>query len=85
MFHSEDDWKSLARNKLKIFEEELHSAHEAGLRSYSGLKAWTFINGVVYCMSVVTTIGEFLCIYNLETKIFDSNQSLYIWKQFHSF
>ncbi|XP_031621642.1 uncharacterized protein LOC116339746 [Contarinia nasturtii] len=54
---SEDDWKSLARSKLRGFEEELHSAHEAGLRSYSGLKSWTFINGVVYCMSVVTTIG----------------------------
>lgn len=57
---SEDDWKSLARSKLRGFEEELHLAHEAGLTSYSGLKAWTFINGVVYCMTVVTTIGESL-------------------------
>lgn len=55
---SEEDWKSLARIKLRGFEEELHIAHEAGLTSYSGLKAWTFINGVVYCLSVVTTIGR---------------------------
>lgn len=59
MLHSEDDWKSLARSKLRGFEEELHVAHEAGLTSYSGLKAWTFINGVAYCMTIVTTIGEF--------------------------
>lgn len=58
-FYSEDDWKSLARSKLRGFEDELHVAHEAGLTSYSGLKSWTFINGVVYCMTVVTTIGEF--------------------------
>lgn len=58
-FYSEDDWKSLARSKLRGFEDELHMAHEAGLTSYSGLKSWTFINGVVYCMTVVTTIGEF--------------------------
>lgn len=56
--NSEDDWKSLARSKLHGFEEELHIAHEAGLTSYSGLKAWTFINGVVYCLTVVTTIGR---------------------------
>lgn len=54
----EDDWKDMARNKLRGFEEELHNAHEAGLRSYSGLSAWTFVNSVVYCMTVVTTIGE---------------------------
>lgn len=57
--NSEDDWKSLARSKLRGFEDELHSAHEAGHTSYSGLKSWTFINSVVYCMTVVTTIGEF--------------------------
>lgn len=54
----EDDWKDLARSKLRGFEDELHNAHEAGLRSYSGLSAWTFINGVVFCMTIVTTIGE---------------------------
>lgn len=54
----EDDWKTAARNKLRKFEEELHSAHEAGMTSYSGMKAWTFINGIIYCMTVVTTIGE---------------------------
>lgn len=59
----EDDWKDLARNKLRGFEEELHNAHEAGLRSYSGLNAWTFINGVVFCMTVVTTIGEFCSVF----------------------
>lgn len=30
--------------------------------TYSGLKAWTFINSAVYCMSIVTTIGAvFVC------------------------
>lgn len=55
--YREEDWKSMAIGKLRIFEEELHVAHEAGSTSYSGLKAWTFINGVVYCMTIVTTIG----------------------------
>lgn len=50
----------MAINKLRKFEEELHVAHEAGTTSYSGLKAWTFINGVVYCMTIVTTIGELI-------------------------
>lgn len=59
----EDDWKDLARSKLRGFEEELHNAHEAGLRSYSGLNAWTFTNGVVFCMTVVTTIGEFCSVF----------------------
>lgn len=62
----EDDWKSLARNRLRIFEEELHAAHEAGMTSYSGQRSWSFLNGVVYALTVVTTIGEFpkncLCI-----------------------
>lgn len=60
--HREDDWKSLARTKLRAFEEELHAAHEAGM-TYSGLKAWTFINSAVYCMTIVTTIGAvFVCL-----------------------
>lgn len=54
--HREDDWKSLALSKLRTFEEELHVAHEAGM-TYSGLKAWTFINSAVYCMTIITTIG----------------------------
>lgn len=54
----EDEWKSLARNKLRSFEEELHSAHEAGMHSYSGQRSWSFLNGVVYCLTVITTIGN---------------------------
>lgn len=53
----EEDWKSLARNKLRTFEEELHQAHEAGMRSYSGQRSWSFLNGVVYALTVITTIG----------------------------
>nr|CAI5832763.1 unnamed protein product [Callosobruchus analis] len=53
----EDDWKSLARNKLRNFEEELHAAHEAGMTSYSGQRSWSFLNGVVYALTVITTIG----------------------------
>lgn len=48
----------MARTKLRKFEEELHVAHEAGMTSYSGMKAWTFINGIIYCLTVVTTIGN---------------------------
>lgn len=53
----EEDWKSLARNKLRNFEEQLHNAHEAGVKSYSGQRSWSFLNAVVYCLSIVTTIG----------------------------
>lgn len=54
----EDDWKQAARAKLRSFEEELHAAHEAGMTSYSGMKAWTFVNGLIYCLTVITTIGR---------------------------
>ncbi|XP_018392687.1 PREDICTED: trichohyalin [Cyphomyrmex costatus] len=53
----EDDWKSMARRKLMEFEEQLHIAHEAGLHTYSGQKSWSFLNAVVYCLTVITTIG----------------------------
>ncbi|RLU25550.1 hypothetical protein DMN91_001706 [Ooceraea biroi] len=53
----EDDWKSMARKKLMEFEEQLHTAHEAGLHSYSGQKSWSFLNAVAYCLTVITTIG----------------------------
>jgi hypothetical protein len=53
----EEDWKSLARNKLRTFEEELHVAHEAGMKTYSGQRSWSFLNSIVYCLSIVTTIG----------------------------
>ncbi|XP_054267863.1 uncharacterized protein LOC128989815 isoform X2 [Macrosteles quadrilineatus] len=53
----EEEWKSLARRKLMEFEEQLHTAYEAGMMSYSGLKAWSFLNAFIYCLTVVTTIG----------------------------
>ncbi|XP_031787017.1 uncharacterized protein LOC100123552 isoform X5 [Nasonia vitripennis] len=53
----EDDWKSMARRKLMDFEEQLHAAHEAGVQTYSGQKSWTFLNSMVYCLTVITTIG----------------------------
>ncbi|KAK9881736.1 hypothetical protein WA026_017258 [Henosepilachna vigintioctopunctata] len=53
----EEDWKSLARNRLRIFEEELHAAHEAGMTSYSGQRSWSFLNGIVYSITVISTIG----------------------------
>ncbi|KAL3270366.1 hypothetical protein HHI36_009412 [Cryptolaemus montrouzieri] len=53
----EEEWKSLARNKLRIFEEELHAAHEAGMTSYSGQRSWSFLNGIVYSITVISTIG----------------------------
>ena len=54
----EDDWKSMARRKLMEFEEQLHTAHEAGVYTYSGQRSWSFLNAVVYCLTVITTIGE---------------------------
>lgn len=57
----EEDWKSLARTKLKDFEEQLHTAHEAGVHSYSGQRSWSFLNGIVYALTVITSIGEFRC------------------------
>jgi hypothetical protein len=54
----EDDWKSLARNKLYEFENQLHTAFEAGVTSYSGQRSWNFMNSFVYCLTVITTIGK---------------------------
>ncbi|XP_076240499.1 uncharacterized protein LOC143183014 [Calliopsis andreniformis] len=53
----EEDWKSMARRKLMEFEEQLHTAHEAGVQTYSGQRSWSFLNAVLYCLTVVTTIG----------------------------
>ncbi|CAK9824309.1 TWiK family of potassium channels protein 18 [Anthophora retusa] len=53
----EEDWKSMARRKLMEFEEQLHNAHEAGVHTYSGQRSWSFLNAVVYCLTVITTIG----------------------------
>ncbi|XP_045455464.1 uncharacterized protein LOC123665164 [Melitaea cinxia] len=53
----EEDWKSLARRKLYEFEDQLHTAHEAGVTSYSGQRSWNFMNSFVYCLTLVTTIG----------------------------
>lgn len=54
----EDDWKALARTKLRDFEEQLHNAHEAGVHSYSGQRSWSFMNGIVYALTIITTIGK---------------------------
>ncbi|KAM3960647.1 uncharacterized protein ACR2FA_005237 [Aphomia sociella] len=53
----EEDWKSMARKKLYEFESQLHTAHEAGVTSYSGQKSWNFMNSFVYCLTLITTIG----------------------------
>lgn len=54
----EEDWKSLARTKLMEFENQLYDAYEAGMTSYSGQKGWSFLNSVIYCITVITTIGK---------------------------
>lgn len=54
----EDDWKSMARKKLFEFENQLHTAHEAGVTSYSGQRSWNFMNSFVYCLTLITTIGK---------------------------
>jgi hypothetical protein len=53
-----DEWKSQARRKLMELETQLLAAHEAGVTTYSGQRAWSFLNAVVYCLTVVTTIGK---------------------------
>ncbi|XP_045532709.1 uncharacterized protein LOC123720215 [Pieris brassicae] len=53
----EEDWKSMARKKLYEFEDQLHTAHEAGVTSYSGQRSWNFMNSFVYCLTLITTIG----------------------------
>ncbi|XP_065085993.1 uncharacterized protein LOC135707996 [Ochlerotatus camptorhynchus] len=53
----EEDWKQTARARLRKFEEELHVAFEAGMKTYSGNTAWNFVNGVIYSLTVVSTIG----------------------------
>lgn len=54
----EEDWKSMARKKLYEFEDQLHTAHEAGVTSYSGQRSWNFMNSFVYCLTLITTIGK---------------------------
>lgn len=66
----EEDWKSLARNKLMVFEEELHTAHEAGIHTYTGQRSWSFLNGVIYSITVISTIGKE--IFTQRTLIFSS-------------
>ena len=59
----EEDWKSMARTKLFEFENQLHTAHEAGVTSYSGQRSWNFMNSFVYCLTLVTTVGKINRIY----------------------
>ena len=57
-YYREDDWKSLARQKLRKFEEELHELEEVNVgRRFPGMKSWNFVNCILYCWTVVTTIG----------------------------
>ncbi|KAM8712086.1 hypothetical protein ACLKA7_012587 [Drosophila subpalustris] len=53
----EDDWKSLARQKLRKFEDELNTLAELGLRRFPGQKSFNFVNCFIYCWTVITTIG----------------------------
>lgn len=77
--YREDEWKSKARSQLKLFEEELQVAFEAGVKSYSGLTAWNFVNSVLYCLTVVTTIGNFA------TFAYITQHMLYLIQKFNFF
>lgn len=48
----------MARTRLRKFEEELQTAIEAGMKSYSGHTTWNFVNAVFFCIDTVSTIGE---------------------------
>lgn len=51
------EWKSLARKRLETFEEEIHTAVEAGVKSYSSHDVWTPSNALLYTFTLATTIG----------------------------
>uniref|UniRef100_A0A1I8NSM8 Potassium channel domain-containing protein n=1 Tax=Stomoxys calcitrans TaxID=35570 RepID=A0A1I8NSM8_STOCA len=53
----EEDWKTLARQKLRKFEEELHAMGAMGIRYFPGQRSWNFVNCILYCWTVITTIG----------------------------
>lgn len=48
----------MARTRLRKFEEELQEAIEGGMNTYSGHTTWSFVNSVLYCLDVSTTIGK---------------------------
>lgn len=48
----------MARMRLRKFEEELQSAIEGGMHTYSGHTTWSFVNAVIYCLDISTTIGK---------------------------
>lgn len=48
----------MARLRLRKFEEELQAAIEGGMNTYSGHTTWSFVNAVVYCLDISTTIGK---------------------------
>jgi len=53
----EDEWRTMARQKLVEFEDQLHEAFSAGLTSYSGKRTWGYWDGVAFSMTTVSTIG----------------------------
>lgn len=56
--YREEDWKTLARQKLRKFEEELHAMGAMGIRYFPGQRSWNFVNCILYCWTVITTIGN---------------------------
>ena len=56
----EDEWRTMARQKLVEFEDQLHEAFSAGLTSYSGKRTWGYWDGVAFSMTTVSTIGKAL-------------------------
>jgi hypothetical protein len=55
----------MARTRLRKFEEELHVAFDSGMNTYSGHTSWNFVNGVLYCMTIISTIGTLKELVNL--------------------
>ncbi len=54
---AEDEWRTLARQRLIDFEDQLHEAFGAGVSSYSGQRTWGFWDAVAFSMTTVSTIG----------------------------
>lgn len=56
----------MARQKLRKFEEELHAMGAMGIRYFPGQRSWNFVNCILYCWTVITTIGNGLGLYGRE-------------------
>lgn len=56
------------------FEDQLHEAVEAGVQSYSGQKAWTISNALLFSFSIASSAGTYIAFIN-NPMIYQSTRS----------